>query len=109
MFTSQPSSPSEVNEGENLTLQWNYTLDGGSSFGFVIDNVTDGGDSPPSLVSRQPGGVATVGSGYEDKFRAAISVRGWNEKTFPVAMSENFSSNYIHIRYIMLPFQQKFL
>ena len=51
----------------------NYDLVGGSIFGFTIANVTDGVSGAPNVVVRQPSGVATVQSGYEDQFRAAIS------------------------------------
>ena len=96
-FTSQPSSPSEVNEGENLTLQWNYNLDGGSSFGFVIPNVTDGVLGAPSVVSRQAGGIAIVQPGHENQFLAAISDTQANLTILEVPRSETGSKYLLRI------------
>ena len=72
-FTSQPSSPSPVNEGENLTLQWNYDLVGQSVFLGIIANVTDCTVGAPNVVIKQQSSAATVQPGYEDQFRAEIS------------------------------------
>ena len=74
-FSFQPRSPSVVNEGKNLTLQWNYNLGGESVFLGIIANVTVGVGvgAPPNVVIKQQSGDATVQSGYEDRFRAAIS------------------------------------
>ena len=96
-FTPQPSSPSEVNEGGNLTLQWNYNLVGGSPFAFVIANVTDGGSSPPSVVTRQSSSVATVQPGFEDRFRAAISDTQANLTILEVPRSETENKYLLRI------------
>ena len=71
-FSFQPRSPSVVNEGKNLTLQWNYNLGGESVFLGIINNVTASVGAPPNVMIKQQSGDATVQSGYEDRFRAAI-------------------------------------
>lgn len=69
-FTSQPSSSSSVLEGDNLILQWNYSLGGKSIFVARFRNVTNG-DVP--VVIRREANNATVQAGFEHLFSAAIS------------------------------------
>ena len=96
-FTSQPSSPSKVNEGENLTLQWNYNLVGGSVFAVIILNVTDGTIGAPNVVIRQPSSVAILQSGYGDQFLAAISDTQANLTILEVPRSETGSKYLLRI------------
>jgi len=72
-FISQPPNPSPVVEGENLTLQWRYDLEETSVFLGRILNVTDGEVGAPSVVVKQQNGMATVQSGYENLYTAAMS------------------------------------
>ena len=71
VFTSQPSNPSTVVEGQNLTLHWSYNLDGQPNFFTRISNVTGG--SGTTVASRSDSNNAIVTAGYENQFTAFIS------------------------------------
>ena len=71
VFISQPSDPSTVLEGQNLTLHWSYNLDGQSNEIARISNVTGG--SGKTVVSRTGSSDAIVKAGYENQFIASIS------------------------------------
>ena len=70
-FSSQPSNPSTVEEGGDLILQWNFTLDGQSNLVSRILNVT--ADAPQNVAIRQNDDNATVEAGFENLFRATIT------------------------------------
>ena len=71
MFISQPSNPSTVVEGQNLTLHWSYNLDGQPNIVTRISNVTSG--SGKTVASRSDSNNAIVTAGYENQFTASIS------------------------------------
>ena len=72
VFISQPSNPSTVLEGQNLTLHWSYNLDGQSNEHARISKVTD--ESGTTTVVRRSGSSdAIVSAGYENQFLASIS------------------------------------
>ena len=71
VFISQPSNPSTVVEGQNLTLHWSYNLDGQPNFVTRISNVTGG--SGTTVASRSDSNNAIVTAGYENQFTAFIS------------------------------------
>ena len=72
-YTSQPSNPSSVEEGQDLILQWNYNLAGQSNFLTRILNITGGELGAPNVATRQNDDNATVDAGYENLFRATIN------------------------------------
>ena len=64
----KPFKPSFVREWENITLKWNYTIDGliGQA---QFTNATD-----YSVIAAKFGdGDANVAAGYQERFRAVIS------------------------------------
>ena len=71
VFISQPSNPSTVLEGQNLTLHWSYNLDGQSNEIARISNVTGG--SGTTVVRKSGSSDAIVSAGYENQFLASIS------------------------------------
>lgn len=70
-ITSEPSNPSTVVEGQNLTLQWSYNLDGQSIIVIRVVSVTD--DTTKKIAERIGDNNAVVQVGYENQFRATIS------------------------------------
>ena len=71
VFISQPSNPSTVLEGQNLTLQWSYDLDSQTNLLTRITNVTGGQES--TVATRVGTNNAIVQAGYENQFMASIS------------------------------------
>ena len=71
VFISQPSNPSTVLEGQNLTLQWSYDLDSQTNLLTRITNVTGGQES--TVATRTATNNAIVRAGYENQFMASIS------------------------------------
>ena len=71
VFISQPSNPSTVLEGQNLTLQWSYDLDSQTNLLTRITNVTGGQEE--GVVTRTGTNNAIVRAGYENQFIASIS------------------------------------
>ena len=71
VFNLQPSNPSSVVEGQNLSLQWSYNIGSKSIFGARFRNVT--GSTPISVAIRRGNNNASVELGYENQFRATIS------------------------------------
>ena len=71
VFISQPSNPSTVLEGQNLTLHWSYNLDGQSNEIARISN--DTGGSGTTVVRKSGSSDAIVSAGYENQFLASIS------------------------------------
>ena len=69
-FTSKPSSPFHAVETHDLTLLWNYTLDGTVSFAKLI-NVTGGGNV--EIARKIDGRSTTVQPSFLERFRADIS------------------------------------
>jgi len=64
----KPSNPTVVSEWENITLKWNYTIDG--SMGQAqFSNATD--DS--TIAVKFGDGDVFVASEYQERFRADIS------------------------------------
>ena len=64
----KPSNPTFVSEWGNITLKWNYTIDG--SIGQAqLSNATD--DS--SIAAKFGDGDVIVGPNYQVRFRADIS------------------------------------
>ena len=68
-FTSRPSSPVFVEETHDITLVWNYTLDGTVALA-KFWNTTGGVNDE---IARQFQGSTTVHSSYQERFRADIS------------------------------------
>ena len=68
-FRSKPSSPFYAVETHDVTLVWNYTLDGTVAFGKFL-NVTGGGNVE---IARKFNGITTVHSGFQERFRVDIS------------------------------------
>ena len=71
VFIAVPSNPSSVLEGQNLTLQWSYNLDGQANAFTRIVNVTGG--SQTAVAVRSGNNNAIVTAGYENQFKASIS------------------------------------
>ena len=71
MFISQPSNPSTVLEGQNLTLQWSYKLCSQANVLTRIINVTGGQEA--TVASRSGTNTAIITAGYENQFIASIS------------------------------------
>ena len=71
MFISRPPNPSTVVEGQNLTLQWSYNLDGQANILTRMINVTRGVSA--TIVSKIQNNNVIVSAGYEDQFAASIS------------------------------------
>ena len=70
-ITSEPSNPSTVVEGQNLTLQWSYNLDSQSIIIIRILNVTGGATT--NIAERIGNNNAVVAAGFEFQFSATIS------------------------------------
>ena len=70
MLISQPSNPSTVLEYENLTLQWNYNLDGQTNALTRIVNVTG---VETTVASRTGTNNAIIVPDFENQFIASIS------------------------------------
>lgn len=64
----KPLKPSFVREWENITLKWNYTIDGSIAQAQFI-NATD--DS--AIAAKFGDGDVTVAFEYQERFRADIS------------------------------------
>ena len=63
-----PCNPTLVREWDNITLKWNYTIDG--SFGQAqFLNATDN----VSIAAKFGAGDVTVASEYQERFKADIS------------------------------------
>ena len=71
VFISQPSNPSTVLEGQNLTLQWSYDLDSQTNLLARINNVTGGQEK--AVATRIGTNNAIVEAGYDNQFIASIS------------------------------------
>ena len=69
-FTSKPSSPFHAVETHDVTLVWNYTLDGTVALAKFV-NVTGGVNV--EIGRRFGGSSTTVQSGFQERFRADIS------------------------------------
>ena len=63
----KPSNPSFVREGDNITLKWNYTIDGSVGVAQFL-NASDN-----AIAAKFGNGDATVDSEYQERFRADIS------------------------------------
>ena len=87
VFISQPSNPSTVLEGQNLTLRRSYNLDGQSNENTRISNVTAG--SGKTVVRRSASSDAIVVAGYENQFIASISDTEANLTIIAVPRSVN--------------------
>ena len=72
-FLFRPSSPFYAVEGKNLTLVWNYTLDG-SLDSVQFSKVTGGGTD--SIGSRRGPGRINSEQKYEARFRAQAGSTG---------------------------------
>lgn len=72
VFIAVPSNPSTVLEGQNLTLQWSYSLDGQTNAFSSIANLT-GGSQGNTFATRSGTNNAIITSGYENQFKASIS------------------------------------
>lgn len=64
----KPSSPTFISEWENITLKWNYTIDGSIGQAQFL-NTTD--DS--SIATKFGDGNVNVASEYQERLRADIS------------------------------------
>ena len=64
----KPSDPTFVSEGENITLKWNYTIDGSIGQTQFL-NATD--DS--TIAAKFGDGDVNVVSKYQERFKADIS------------------------------------
>ncbi|XP_068685566.1 fibroblast growth factor receptor 2-like [Montipora foliosa] len=66
-FNAQPLTPSHAVEGDNFTLEWTYTLDGGT---FVVAQFFNGTGSGADVIgrARAPGSIS-VEQKYEGRFR----------------------------------------
>ena len=71
VFISQPSNPSTVLEGQNLTLQWSYNLCSQANVLTRIINVTGGQET--TVASRSGTNTAIITAGYENQLIASIS------------------------------------
>ena len=69
-FTSTPASPSIVEEFQDITLVWNYTLDGTVGQARFINN-TGGANDP--IAAKFGNGNTDVLTKYQERFRAEIS------------------------------------
>lgn len=66
----KPSKPSFVEEGNNITFVWNYTLDGSIGLARFV-NVTDGASVP--IATKFGAGNVNVLDDFKERFRADIS------------------------------------
>ena len=64
-FTEEPSNPSRVNEGDNITLRWTYNIDGT----FRDSTLTRAGDT---IALKDSSGLA-VGAEFSDHVQVIIS------------------------------------
>lgn len=71
-WTSLPPSPSFVVEGDNITLQWEYNIDGSFTQAQFSD-FTDGGEGKAVAVKLSANGNTVVASAYHDRFLVNIS------------------------------------
>ena len=71
VFIAEPSNPSTVLEGQNLTLQWSYNLDGQTHAFTSIADVTGG--SAKIVATRSGSSNGIIIGGYENQFEASIS------------------------------------
>ena len=69
-FTSKPSNPFFVMEGQDISLVWSYTLDG-SLFFAKFTNVTGGGND--EIGKKSSPGSITPRPNYQARFRAEVS------------------------------------
>ena len=69
-FTSTPGSPSFVEEFQDITLVWNYTLDGTVGQARFTNN-TGGANDP--IAAKFGNGNTEVVTKYQKRFRAGIS------------------------------------
>ena len=80
-LTASPSDPSFAIETRDLTLVWEYTLDGSVLFAQFL-NITDGGSERIARQASQ-GGSVDVEAKYQDRFtvvitdsQASLNIRG---------------------------------
>ena len=69
-LTSSPPNPSTANETSELTLLWNYSIDGSINFARFLHIA--GGESGEQI-ARTVSGSVVVDAKYQDRFRANIS------------------------------------
>lgn len=69
-FTSRPEDQWKVEEGENITFVWSYTLDGTIDFAKFV-NVTGGASI---VIAKNVVGTTSVLADFQHRFTATISV-----------------------------------
>ena len=72
VFISKPSEPTDVQELENITLVWTYTLGGGISSAFFLNASNPG--SPVAIAQKFGSGNTNVAPSLQERFIADISV-----------------------------------
>ena len=100
-FIAVPSNPSTVLEGQNLTVQWSYNLDGQTHAFTSISNVTGG--SGKFVATRSGSSKGIITGGYENQFEASMSdteavltilavPRSVNEETYRLSITTTSNS-----------------
>ena len=81
-LTAPPPDPSFAIETHDLTLVWNYTLDGSVAFAQFL-NITGGGSGERIARQLSQGGSVNVEPKYRDRFsvvitdsQASLTIRG---------------------------------
>ena len=81
-LTAPPPDPSFATETHDLTLVWNYTLDGSVAFAQFL-NITGGGSGERIARQLSQGGSVNVEPKYQDRFsvvitdsQASLTIRG---------------------------------
>ena len=81
-LTAPPPDPSFAIETHDLTLVWNYTLDGSVAFAQFL-NITGGGSGERIARQLSQGGSVNVEPKYQDRFsvvitdsQASLTIRG---------------------------------
>ena len=84
-FISTPSNPWKVLEGQNITFEWRYTLDGTywmALFGSITGNARN-------VIASNSGGSTTVDSNFKKRFIVDIAVTQAKITVLAVQMSDD--------------------
>ena len=108
-FTSKPSSPFHAVETHDLTLLWNYTLDGTVALAKFV-NVTGGVNV--EIGRRFGDSSTTVQSGFQERLRADISdTQAWlkilrvqrsDQGQYEFDLSATFSGSLLHVAEVIV-------
>lgn len=111
-LTATPLDPSFAIETRDLTLVWEYTLDGSVLFAQFL-NVTGAGSGERIARQASQGGNVAVEAKYQDRFtvvitnsRASLKIRGVqssDQGKYQFSLSPTGSGNILHEVEVIVP------